>query len=85
MGIGENTHLAFNDPHVADFNDPALVKVVDLDEACKQQQVNEGCFTDVSEVPNDAFTLTVPALLKASTIYCMVPEVPKQMRYTIRL
>ncbi len=73
MGIGENTHLAFNDPHVANFNDPALVKVVDLDEACKQQQVNEGCFAEVSEVPNDAFTLTVPALLKASTIYCMVP------------
>ncbi|AXY74240.1 glucosamine-6-phosphate deaminase [Paraflavitalea soli] len=73
MGIGENTHLAFNDPHVANFNDPVLVKVVDLDEACKQQQVNEGCFADVREVPNDAFTLTVPALLKASTIYCMVP------------
>lgn len=77
MGIGENTHLAFNDPHVADFHDPALVKVVDLDEACKQQQVNEGCFAHVSEVPNDAFTLTVPALLKASSIYCMVPGASK--------
>ncbi len=77
MGIGENTHLAFNDPHVANFNDPALVKVVDLDEACKQQQVNEGCFAAVPEVPNDAFTLTVPALLKAGTIYCMVPGASK--------
>ncbi|WP_315824194.1 6-phosphogluconolactonase [Paraflavitalea speifideaquila] len=77
MGIGENTHLAFNDPHVANFNDPALVKVVDLDEACKQQQVNEGCFAAVHEVPNDAFTLTVPALLKAGCIYCMVPGASK--------
>jgi glucosamine-6-phosphate deaminase len=73
MGIGENTHLAFNDPHVAEFNDPKLVKVVDLDEACKQQQVNEGCFAEVGEVPTHAFTLTVPALLKASRIFCMVP------------
>src|SRR5690606_39241255 len=44
MGIGENCHIAFNDPHVADFNDPAWVKVVDLDHACRQQQVNDGCF-----------------------------------------
>lgn len=73
MGIGENTHLAFNDPHVADFNDPRLVKIVDLDEACKQQQVNEGCFPSVASVPADAYTLTIPALLKARYIYCMVP------------
>lgn len=77
MGIGENTHLAFNDPHVAEFNDPKLVKVVDLDEACKQQQVNEGCFIDVSQVPVDAFTLTIPALLKAGNIFCMVPGTTK--------
>ncbi|PZR26621.1 MAG: glucosamine-6-phosphate deaminase [Citrobacter freundii] len=77
MGIGENTHLAFNDPHVAEFNDPKLVKVVDLDEACKQQQVNEGCFADVSKVPVYAFTLTIPALLKAGTIFCMVPGTTK--------
>jgi len=77
MGIGENTHLAFNDPHVAEFNDPKLVKVVDLDEACKQQQVNEGCFADVSQVPVYAFTLTIPALLKAGKIFCMVPGTTK--------
>lgn len=73
MGIGENTHLAFNDPHVADFNDPHLVKVVDLDEACKRQQVNEDCFDDISQVPPDALTLTIPVLLKAGHIFCMVP------------
>jgi glucosamine-6-phosphate deaminase len=73
MGIGENAHLAFNDPHVADFNDPYMVKVVDLDTACKQQQVNEDCFADISEVPSYALTLTIPALLKANYIFCMVP------------
>ncbi|MET0461991.1 MAG: glucosamine-6-phosphate deaminase [Chitinophagaceae bacterium] len=77
MGIGENTHLAFNDPHVAEFNDPKLVKVVDLDEACKQQQVNEGCFIDISQVPVYAFTLTIPALLKAGKVFCMVPGTTK--------
>jgi glucosamine-6-phosphate deaminase len=77
MGIGENAHLAFNDPHVADFKDPSEVKVVDLDEACKQQQVNEGCFDKVSSVPNDALTLTIPALLRASYILCMVPGAAK--------
>lgn len=73
LGIGENTHLAFNDPHVANFSDPQLVKVVDLDEACKQQQVNEDCFDDISQIPPDALTLTIPALLKADHIFCMVP------------
>jgi glucosamine-6-phosphate deaminase len=73
MGIGENAHLAFNDPHVANFNDPALVKVVDLDEACKQQQVNEGCFPGVEDIPVFALTLTIPALMKAEYIFCMVP------------
>lgn len=73
MGIGENTHLAFNDPHVADFNDPYLVKTVDLDEACKQQQVNDGCFDHPDRVPTHAFTLTIPALFRAKYLYCMVP------------
>lgn len=73
MGIGENTHLAFNDPHVADFNDPHLVKIIDLDEPCKQQQVHDGCFPSVSEVPPLAYTLTIPALLRARYIFCMVP------------
>ncbi|HEY9257732.1 glucosamine-6-phosphate deaminase [Chitinophaga sp.] len=77
MGIGENTHIAFNDPHVADFNDPLAVKVVDLDLACRQQQVNDGCFTALEEVPTHAITLTVPSLMRAKYIYCMVPGANK--------
>ncbi len=73
MGIGENTHLAFNDPHVADFNDPALVKIVDLDSPCKQQQVNDGCFPATGDVPSWAYTLTIPALMRATYVFCMVP------------
>ncbi|HEU5145520.1 MAG TPA: glucosamine-6-phosphate deaminase [Chryseosolibacter sp.] len=77
MGIGENTHIAFNDPHVAHFDDPHLVKIVDLDEACRQQQVNDGCFKTLHDVPRHALTLTVPALMKAEQIFCMVPAKTK--------
>jgi glucosamine-6-phosphate deaminase len=77
MGIGENTHIAFNDPHVSNFNDPKLVKVVDLDLACRQQQVNDGCFVSIVDVPSYALTLTVPALFGARHIFCMVPGVKK--------
>lgn len=73
MGIGENGHIAFNDPHVADFEDPCQVKMVDLDDACRQQQVNDGCFASLEQVPSHALTLTIPVLLKARYIYCMVP------------
>lgn len=73
MGIGENGHLAFNDPPVADFNDEQLVKIVELDQACRQQQVNDGCFATINEVPKNAITLTIPALMAAKYIYCMVP------------
>ena len=73
MGIGENTHIAFNDPHVAKFNDPLMVKVVELDQACRQQQVNDGCFPRLEDVPAHALTLTIPALMKADYIFCMVP------------
>jgi len=73
LGIGENGHLAFNDPHVADFNDPLLVKMVKLDAACRQQQVNDGCFNGLSEVPAYAITLTIPALMAGKYIYCVVP------------
>ena len=73
MGIGENTHIAFNDPHIADFNDPEMVKVVALDEVSRQQQVNDQCFDTLEEVPTLAITLTVPALIKADSIFCMVP------------
>ncbi|HEX3385934.1 MAG TPA: glucosamine-6-phosphate deaminase [Mucilaginibacter sp.] len=73
MGIGENGHIAFNDPHVADFDDPKMVKIVDLDYECRQQQVNDGCFVTLDAVPTHALTLTVPALMSGKTIYCIVP------------
>lgn len=74
MGIGENTHIAFNDPHVADFNDSKFVKIVDLDNACRVQQVNDGCFATLNDVPENALTLTIPALISAKYVYCMVPS-----------
>ncbi len=73
MGIGENAHIAFNDPRVADFNDPAMVKIVELDEDSRQQQVHDNCFSTIDEVPTSAITLTVPALTRAGFIFCFVP------------
>lgn len=73
MGIGENTHLAFNDPHVADFNDKMMVKIVDLDLECRQQQVNDGCFSIIEKVPEYAITLTIPTLFSGKYLFCMVP------------
>ncbi len=73
MGIGENGHIAFNDPPVADFNDPWLIKKVELDGACRQQQVNDGCFPDPASVPTHALTLTCPALMSGRAIVCVVP------------
>lgn len=77
MGIGENGHIAFNDPPVADFNDDRLVKPVKLDEICRQQQVNDGCFKSIDEVPTHAMTLTVPALVSAPYLFCIVPAPTK--------
>lgn len=73
LGIGENTHLAFNDPHVADFNDQKVVKIVDLDETCRLQQVNDGCFKNINEVPTHALTITIPALFKSHYAYAIAP------------
>ena len=73
MGIGENGHIAFNDPPVADFADPLLVKVVELDLACRQQQVNDGCFPTLAEVPLHAFTLTVSVFRQAQRLSIHVP------------
>ena len=64
LGIGENGHLAFNDPPVADFSDRRDVKVVELDAACRMQQVNEGHFAGLDAVPTHAITVTIPALLR---------------------
>jgi glucosamine-6-phosphate deaminase len=72
-GIGENGHLAFNDPPVADFADPVAVKVVQLAERSRQQQVHDGCFDAIEEVPTSALTLTIPILLSASYFSCVVP------------
>lgn len=72
-GIGENGHLAFNDPPVADFLDPVLIKVVRLDRPCREQQVSDGCFASIDEVPTHAYTLTVPALLSAPIVSVVVP------------
>lgn len=73
LGIGENGHIAFNDPPVADFNDPYAVKAVKLDEICRQQQVNDGCFTTIDKVPTHAMTLTVPTLFGGKYLFCIVP------------
>jgi glucosamine-6-phosphate deaminase len=73
IGIGENGHIAFNDPPVADFNDPKLVKVVELDEACRKQQFGEGWFPTLDDVPKHAVTLTIPAIMQCKAISCMVP------------
>jgi glucosamine-6-phosphate deaminase len=77
MGIGENGHIAFNDPPFADFDDPLWVKVVKLDERSRRQQVGEGHFPNLAAVPTHAITLTIPALLSAKRILCIVPEARK--------
>lgn len=77
MGIGENGHIAFNDPDVADFNDKRVVKPVKLDEICRNQQVNDGCFESIEKVPTHAMTLTVPTLGSASWLFCIVPAETK--------
>lgn len=77
MGIGENGHIAFNDPPVADFNDPKLIKKVELDSVCRMQQVHDGCFPTFDDVPKYALTLTVPALMSAKHLICTVPAPTK--------
>ena len=77
LGIGENGHLAFNDPGVADFDDPRDVKVVELDAACRRQQVGEGPFATEADVPRFAVTVTVPALMRAARVLAVVPEARK--------
>ncbi len=77
MGIGENGHIAFNDPPVADFCDPKTVKPVKLDEICRNQQVNDGCFARLEDVPTHALTLTVPTLVRAPYLFCIVPAKTK--------
>jgi glucosamine-6-phosphate deaminase len=74
LGLGENGHLAFNDPSVADFEDPQIVKLVKLELATRQQQVNQGLFVNLEAVPQYAFTVTLPLLGTAKKIICLAPE-----------
>ncbi len=86
LGIGENGHLAFNDPPVADFGDPERVKVVELDTACRRQQVNDGAFLAIEDVPTHAVTLTIPTLMSGRRVVCIVPGPAKRhaVRETLR-
>ena len=78
LGIGENGHIAFNDPGVADFNDPKLIKKAELDDVCRQQQVNDGCFPTFDDVPKYALTLTIPQMISADYMFCVVPAETKR-------
>lgn len=77
LGVGENGHIAFNDPDVADFKDPVLAKVVTMDQRSRIQQVNDGCFAKLDEVPTEAITVTIPGLVVAKYLYCSVPAATK--------
>ena len=77
LGIGENGHLAFNDPAVADFNDPKMVKIVELDDVCRQQQVNDGCFPNLDAVPKQAMSMTMSLIMSIPQAICVVPTVRK--------
>jgi len=77
LGVGENGHLAFNDPAVADFQDPHIVKLVKLDQVNRQQQMNTGNFPHLETVPYYAFTVTIPLICSARKIICLAPEIRK--------
>lgn len=77
LGVGENGHIAFNDPPVADFHDSTYVKVVELEQRCRQQQVNDGCFDHIDQVPTHALTVTIPGLTQAGAMFCSVPAATK--------
>jgi glucosamine-6-phosphate deaminase len=86
VGIGENGHLAFNEPDTANFDDPALVRAVPLTPASREQQVHDGCFAALDAVPRQALTLTVPAITAAKAIVCIVPGSTKReaLRHMLR-
>ncbi len=77
LGIGENGHLAFNDPGVADFHDPLTVKIALLDQMCRTQQAAEGWFPTLDDVPGRAITVTIPAIMKVPTLILSVPGIRK--------
>jgi len=73
VGIGENGHLAFNDPP-ADFETEVPYLVVDLDEDCRKQQLGEGWFPDLESVPRQAISMSIQQIMKSRTIICTVPD-----------
>ncbi len=77
LGIGENGQIAFNDPGVADFNDSVRIKKAKLDDVCRMQQVHDGCFPTFDDVPEYAYTLTVPQMVSADYMFCVVPATTK--------
>ena len=77
IGVGENGHIGFNDPPVADFADPLPMKIVRLDDACRRQQVGEGHFPGIADVPENALTLTCPTIVGMANLVCCVPELRK--------
>src|SRR5690349_455410 len=79
LGIGENGHLAFIDPPFCDFNDPEAVKVVQLDDVCRNQQVNDGAFASLTEVPKDALSLTIPTLMARPKLFAIAPGPAKRL------
>jgi glucosamine-6-phosphate deaminase len=78
LGIGENGHLAFIDPPFCNFEDPQTVKVVELDEICRAQQVNDGAFETIDDVPHHALSLTVPAIMARPRLFAIVPGPAKR-------
>ena len=74
LGVGENGHIAFNDPGVADFDDPERIKIVKLDDVCRMQQVHDGCFRSIDDVPRMAYTVTIPAIMQSKHLFCSVPS-----------
>lgn len=74
LGVGDNGHLAFNEPNVTNFQDSYPVKLVQLDRQCRQQQVNQGHFPNLEAVPQYAFTLTIPMIGAAKRILCLAPQ-----------
>lgn len=78
LGIGENGHLAFIDPPFCDFNDPEAVKVVQLDEICRNQQVNDGAFASLDAVPGNALSLTIPTLMARPKLFAIAPGPAKR-------
>jgi len=78
LGIGENGHLAFIDPPFCNFNDPEVVKVVELDEVCREQQVHDGAFESLDQVPRHALSLTIPTIMRRPKLFAIVPGLAKQ-------